>query len=149
LAHEIKIAAQDGGNPVVAERTYLYEDDSFEPVAHQEDGRWVHYVNDQIGTPERLLENGGDVACELRRSAWGQTEVLPGAKARTPIRFQGQYADEETGLSYNRWRYFDGEAGSFASCDPIGLNGGLHTYEYAPSPQAWFDPFGLAGTNKR
>ncbi|RLB45612.1 MAG: hypothetical protein DRI90_28270 [Deltaproteobacteria bacterium] len=144
LAHETKIAAQAGGNPVVAERTYRYEDDPFEPVAHQEDGRWVHYVNDQIGTPERLLESGGDVACELRRSAWGQTEVLPGDKASTPMRFQGQYGDEETGLSYNRWRYFEADAGRFVSADPIGLLGGAHGFAYAPNALAWIDPWGLA-----
>jgi len=143
LAHEIKIAAQDGGNPVVAERTYLYEDDSFEPVAHQEDGRWVHYVNDQIGTPERLLESGGDVACELRRRAWGQTEVLPGATASTPIRFQGQYADGETELSYNRWRYYDDDTGRFASRDPSGLAGGYRAFSHVRNTQSWRDPLGL------
>ncbi len=113
-------------------------------MAHQEDGRWVHYVNDQIGTPERLLENGGDVACELRRSAWGQTEVLPGAKASTPIRFQGQYADEETGLCYNRWRYFEADAGRFTSGDPIGLAGGCNEFDIGPNTFRWSDPLGLA-----
>jgi len=144
LAHELTERAEAAGDPVVEQRTYLYEDDSFEPVAHAEPGgRWVHYVNDQIGTPERLLEGNGEVACELRRSAWGQTEVQPGARATTPIRFQGQYEDAETGLAYNRWRYYDAEAGRFVSADPIGLLGGTHDYVYTPNAQSWIDPWGV------
>ena len=148
LAHEIREEASASGDPVVEERTYLYEDDSFEPVAHAEVGRWVHYLNDQIGTPERLLDDAGAVACELRRSAWGETDVQPGAKANTPIRFQGQYEDEETGLSYNRARYYDGDLGRFTSADPLGLSSSPHDYVYAPSTLGWVDAWGLAKAKK-
>ncbi|HHH12118.1 MAG TPA: RHS repeat protein, partial [Sorangium sp.] len=128
LAHEIYLHADAAGDPIVEERTYLFEDESFVPLAHKQGGRWVHYVNDQIGTPERLIDEGGAVVCEMRRTAWGRVEVVAGATADTPLRFQGQYADEETGLSYNRWRYFDAEGGRFTSADPIGLHGGQHGY---------------------
>jgi RHS repeat-associated protein len=144
LAHEIREEASASGDPVVAERTYLYEDDSFEPVAHQQDGRWVHYLNDQIGTPERLLDDAGAVACELRRSAWGETEVAPGARASTPIRFQGQYEDEETGLSYNRWRYYDKRLALFVAPDPMGLDEETNLWRFVFSPLGWTDPLGLA-----
>ena len=40
----------------------------------------------------------------------------------------GQYEDEETGLSYNRWRYYDREAGRFSSADPKGILGGIHEW---------------------
>ena len=40
-----------------------------------------------------------------------------------PLRFQGQYYDAETGLHYNRFRYYDPDAGRFISRDPIGLAG--------------------------
>jgi len=144
LAHELTERAEAAGDPVVEQRTYLYEDDSFEPVAHAEPGgRWVHYVNDQIGTPERLLEGNGEVACELRRTAWGQTELQPGARATTPIRFQGQYEDAETGLAYNRWRYYDKEAGRFVSADPIGLVGSINEFAGGANPLGWVDPYGL------
>ncbi len=143
LAHELREQATARGDPVVAERTYLYEDDSFEPVAHHEGDRWVHYVNDQIGSPERLLDGDGGVICELRRSAWGLTEVRRGDQAETPIRFQGQYADDETGLNYNRWRYYDSDAGRFASADPAGLEGGRHFFTCAFNLQRWIDPRGL------
>jgi uncharacterized protein RhaS with RHS repeats len=33
--------------------------------------------------------------------------------------------------------------GRFINQDPIGLNGGLNLYAYAPNPFGWIDPFGL------
>ena len=61
-----------------------------------------------------------------------------------PIRFQGQSFDTETGLHYNRFRYYDPDLGMFISRDPIGLMGGFNTFQYAPNPTGWIDPFGLA-----
>jgi RHS repeat-associated protein len=55
---------------------------------------------------------------------------------------QGQYADTETGLYYNTFRYYDPDVGRFISEDPIGLLGGLNLYEYAPNADGWVDPWG-------
>ncbi|MFS2168165.1 RHS repeat-associated core domain-containing protein, partial [Variovorax sp. Varisp62] len=63
---------------------------------------------------------------------------------RNPIRFQGQYFDEETGLHYNRYRYYDPQAGRFVSKDPIGLVGGVNLHGFVPNPVEWIDPLGLA-----
>ncbi|CAA6810584.1 MAG: Rhs-family protein [uncultured Sulfurovum sp.] len=60
-----------------------------------------------------------------------------------PLRFQGQYYDQETGLHYNRFRYYDPDVGRFISQDPIGLLGGNNLYQYAPNPTGWVDPLGL------
>ncbi|HEY5602360.1 MAG TPA: RHS repeat-associated core domain-containing protein, partial [Gammaproteobacteria bacterium] len=59
------------------------------------------------------------------------------------LRFQGQYYDTETGLHYNRFRYYHPESGQFINQDPIGLLGGLNNYQYAPNPVGWIDPLGL------
>ncbi len=59
------------------------------------------------------------------------------------LRFQGQYFDAETGLHYNRFRYYDPDCGRFVSQDPIGLFGGYNLYQYAPNPTNWIDPWGL------
>jgi RHS repeat-associated protein len=64
-----------------------------------------------------------------------------------PFRFQGQQFDEETGLHYNRHRYYDPGIGRFVSQDPIGLRGGSNLFAYAPNPLGWVDPFGLAKKN--
>ncbi|WP_165373323.1 RHS repeat-associated core domain-containing protein [Sorangium cellulosum] len=143
LVHEITRRVQAEGDPVVQVKTYCFEDDGFAPVAHCEDGRWFHYVNDPIGTPERLVDARGEVACELRREAWGRTEAAPGARTTTAIRFPGQYEDAETGLCYNRFRYYDPDAGRFVSSDPIGLDGGTNGWTYANNPIGWIDAYGL------
>jgi RHS repeat-associated protein len=64
--------------------------------------------------------------------------------ALQPLRFQGQYYDTETGLHYNRFRYYDPDVGRFTTQDPIGLLGGVNNYQYAPNPMVWVDPLGLA-----
>nr|WP_261170040.1 RHS repeat-associated core domain-containing protein [Serratia fonticola] len=43
-----------------------------------------------------------------------------------PLRFQGQYFDAESGLHYNRYRYYSPETARFITPDPIGLAGGLN-----------------------
>lgn len=62
-----------------------------------------------------------------------------------PLRFQGQWHDAETGLVYNRFRYFDPITTQYVNSDPIGLAGGCLTLNYVLNPNAWIDPFGLAG----
>jgi RHS repeat-associated protein len=76
---------------------------------------------------------------------WEPAPVDDGLAQAQPIRFQGQYHDSETGLHYNRFRYYDPDVGRFASQDPIGLTGGFNNYQYAPNPVTWIDPSGLSG----
>ncbi|TWV02543.1 DUF4237 domain-containing protein, partial [Bacteroides fragilis] len=67
-----------------------------------------------------------------------------GNKGMIPFLFQGQYYDRETGLAYNRFRYYDPNAGNYLSQDPIGLAGGNPTlYGYVFDPNTQIDPFGL------
>jgi RHS repeat-associated protein len=64
-----------------------------------------------------------------------------------PFRWQGQYEDAETGLYYNRHRYYDPDTGNYISQDPIGLEGGAALYAYVHDPNSWIDPFGLKNWN--
>ncbi|WP_079772809.1 HNH/endonuclease VII fold putative polymorphic toxin, partial [Salmonella bongori] len=50
-----------------------------------------------------------------------------------------------SGLYYNRFRYYDCEAGQYLCADPVGLTGGLNLYAYVKNPLTWIDPLGLAG----
>lgn len=146
--HEVKTRAAD---TVVEERTYVFDGRSAHPLAHGEvrrdgddvAGRWLHYVNDPLGTPQRLLDEHGDIAAEVQLLAWGKP--VSGSErgaAATPFRFLGQQADEETGLCYNRHRYYDPETGRFISPDPIGLEGGLNAFARGADPTAEVDVFG-------
>ncbi|WP_323869820.1 RHS repeat-associated core domain-containing protein, partial [Xenorhabdus szentirmaii] len=56
-----------------------------------------------------------------------------------------QYEDEESGLYYNRFRYYNPESAQYISPDPIGLMGGFNPYSYVHNPTGYIDPFGLAG----
>jgi RHS repeat-associated protein len=59
------------------------------------------------------------------------------------IRLPGQHHDRETGLYYNRHRYYDPVVGSYINQDPIGLMGGNNHYIYPVNPTGWIDSLGL------
>uniref|UniRef100_UPI002AB5F5AE RHS repeat-associated core domain-containing protein n=1 Tax=Burkholderia cepacia TaxID=292 RepID=UPI002AB5F5AE len=108
------------------------------------------YQCDHLGTPQELTDEQSEIAWAAEYRAWGVAqEVIRKASGKAsvanPIRFQGQYHDHETGLHYNRYRYYDPNSGRFISKDPIGLQGGINVYQYAPNPIEWVDPLGLAG----
>jgi RHS repeat-associated protein len=60
------------------------------------------------------------------------------------LRFQGQYFDAETGLHYNRHRYYNPDVGRYLTPDPSKLAGGLNGYQYTRNPTGWVDPLGLS-----
>ncbi|MGJ3443609.1 RHS repeat-associated core domain-containing protein, partial [Pseudomonas sp. Je.1.5.c] len=106
------------------------------------------YQCDHLGTPLELTDQHGEMVWRADYQAWGQAQVRLSEAAQrrkldTALRFQGQYLDVETGLHYNRYRYYDPQVGRFVSADPIGYAGGLNLYQYAPNPIAWTDPLGL------
>ena len=150
--------------------TYVYAPDSDEALARIEDtindAHWrpeeqrhnqIFYFHPHInGAPEEMTSSGGQVAWQARYKVWGALLQETDGPYRTPspegkdyhplpqnLRFQGQYFDRETGLHYNTFRYYDPDVGRFTTEDPIGLNGGLNLYQYAPNPFAWIDPWGL------
>ena len=102
----------------------------------------AYFHLDHLGTPIEMTNQTGNTVWEATYKAWGEVETVSGS-LKQPFRFQGQYFDEESGLHYNRFRYYDPSSGRFVSQDPIGLLGGFNLYEYAPNPIGWVDPFGL------
>lgn len=125
-------------------KTYVYEPKSFKPVALIQDDEVYHYHLDHLGTPRELTNNEGDVVWKVRYKTYGNVAVQEFDEIENNLRFQGQYFDEETGLHYNRHRYYNPNTGQFISQDPIGLLGGVNNYQYAPNPTGWIDPFGLS-----
>ncbi|MBN3794159.1 RHS repeat-associated core domain-containing protein [Burkholderia sp. Ac-20392] len=135
---------------------YVPEEDPLQKVPERRAGAKLFYYHcDQIGTPQLLTDDYGDVVWEASYKAWGEArEVIAraskaaGIVARNSLRFQGQQVDEESGLAYNRHRYYDPSSGRFISKDPIGLAGGINVYQYAPNPTLWIDPLGLSRFKK-
>jgi RHS repeat-associated protein len=64
----------------------------------------------------------------------------------SPFRLLGQYADDETGLTSTRFRFFDPEVGRWCSPDPLGLAGGLDLHGFDGTPTVDVDPLGLSTT---
>lgn len=100
------------------------------------------YQCDPNGYPIRLLDGGGAQYWAAHPAAWGLANVEI-ERISNPLRFQGQYADDETGLHYNRYRYYDNRVGAYVSQDPIRLLGSINTYTYGQNPIGWADPWGL------
>jgi RHS repeat-associated protein len=96
-----------------------------------------------MGTPQALYDEEGNEAWSARYQAWGRIYRYEKKEIEQPLRFQGQYEDEETGLYYNLHRYYDPDAGRYITKDPIGLAGGFNLYTYAPASTIWIDPLGL------
>ncbi|MEQ1963126.1 AHH domain-containing protein [Xenorhabdus khoisanae] len=63
--------------------------------------------------------------------------------------FSGQWLDEESGLVYNRHRYFSPVASVYLTPDPLGIQGGENLYAYVENPLSWIDPLGLAGCSTK
>ncbi|QVM98884.1 RHS domain-containing protein [Pseudomonas sp. SORT22] len=111
------------------------------------------YQCDHLGTPMELTDEQGEVAWSGTYKAWGaaqekRSDTAKRAGIHNPLRFQGQYFDVETGLHYNRYRYYDPGVGRFVGKDPIGFAGGLNVFAYAPNPTQWTDALGLARRSK-
>jgi RHS repeat-associated protein len=122
--------------------TWVFEPGTFAPLAKEEGGTRYGVVTDHLGTPRMMADEAGALAWKAQLDVYG---VARSDVARTgcPWRWPGQYEDEETGLHYNRFRYYDPEAGRYVSQDPIGLAGGLALYGYVHDPLGWMDPLGL------
>ena len=102
------------------------------------------YITDVNGFANRMLDVSGSTLWAANYSTTGRLELHAGHESDNPLRHQGQYFDEETGLSYCRHRYFDHDCVIFVSTDPMGLIAGPNLYLYAPNYLGWADPMGLA-----
>ena len=132
--------------------TYLYTDqDSYEPLAqvfdNAKDGKQylAYFHNDQIGIPREMTDIHGNLLWYGEYTAWGRLKKDGRVykNAHQPFRLQNQYYDEETGLHYNFFRYYESDSGRFINQDPIRLIGGDNLYFFSPNTQDWYDPLGL------
>ncbi len=103
----------------------------------------LFFVNHVNGCPLRLVDSSGAVDWEATVSPWGEIESISISAIVNNLRLPGQYSDVETGLNYNRYRYYDSVIGSYIGQDPIRLRGGPNTYLYPVNPHRWIDPWGL------
>ena len=121
------------------------------------DEQFFAVVSDLIGTPTELVTaDGRNVVWSAgRRTVWGgpasdgspldpDGSEMRVKRANCPLRFPGQYADDETELNYNRYRYYDHATGRYLTGDPLGLLPAPDPHAYVTNPTVWIDPLGLA-----
>lgn len=130
--------------------TWVFEEDSFIPMAKLKGNKRYSLVTDHLGTPIRAYTDQGDKVWERELDSFGNARMTVGDAGFCNYLYQGQTYDRETGLAYNRFRYYDPSVGNYISQDPIGLAGGNPTlYGYVPDPTIWLDVFGLDETYYR
>ena len=134
--------------------TWIFQDDFIPRAKLTKDGCYSIFT-DYLGTPVGAYDEDGNLVWEREldingkvmpagKDNYGRTLQDIGEKTFIPFRFQGQYEDEEIGLYYNRFRYYDPETGQYTQQDPIGLAGGNPTlYGYVYNTLGEIDPFGL------
>ena len=124
--------------------TWVYDGGSYTPEAKLTEEDSYSIVQDYLGTPILALDSKGEVVWDCILDIYGDALELRGKRDFIPFRFQGQYEDGETGLYYNRFRYYSPHTGNYISQDPIGLAGNNPTlYGYVNDANAWINPFGL------
>ena len=109
----------------------------------------LYYQCDHLGTPLELRDEHAELAWAVSYRTWGKVYRHVVKRVEQPFRFQGQYEDQETGLFYNRHRYYDAATARYLSQDPISFFGGENFYVYAPNSTLWSDPLGLAAGKAR
>ena len=135
-------------------RTWVFEEESFVPMALLLNGKAYSVVTDQLGTPTEAYNAEGEEVWRRRLDMNGKIleEVYHrnapySDRIRIPFLFQGQYYDYETGLAYNRFRYYYPELGRYISEDPIRFaSGTLALHSYVSDTNDWVDTLGLKGT---
>lgn len=134
--------------------TWAHHPDDDAPVAQLERGagapeRFHSVITDPVGTTTDLVDPSGMLTWHGRNSLWGRELPAQPTAAGTPLRFPGQYADLETGLNYNVYRYYNPATGRYLSQDPLGLAPAPNPVAYVSNPHSAKDPLGLMPKPKK
>lgn len=153
--HECVTEHRDRRQPLPAIRaddenliTWIFEAGTFVPAAKITKNEQYTIVTDYLGTPIQMYDSHAKKTWDCELDIYGKVRTFEGSSlSDCPFRYQGQYEDEETGLYYNRFRFYDPNVGRYISQDPIGLAGGLSLYGYVCDSNLWIDIFGWHGNS--
>ena len=159
ILHEWDYAEADRPNTIVTETgevtldrpepienliTWVYDSDSYVPTAKIVGDKHYSIISDYIGRPAQAYDDNGNIVWQADYDIYGNLRNLHGSRQFIPFRQLGQYEDEETGLYYNRFRYYDPRIGNYISQDPIRLAGNNPTlYGYVEDCNQEIDIWGL------
>lgn len=147
-----RLAAEIGSQGRV--RLYVYADrESWVPFmfidyasvdAEPVDGKAYYVFTDQIGTPVSIEDDTRREVWKATYEPYGACELSATNEVAFDLRFPGHFADPETGLHFNRRRYYSPALGRYLASDPIGVAGGINLYAYTDNPLVLVDLIGLA-----
>jgi len=135
--HKVTLAASTDGTTIAD--ALLFAGPTVQPAN-------LLYVHaDHLGSPQKLTTPSQAIAWDGMFDPFGKEVAITGLAAM-PLRFPGQYADDETGYSYNYFRDYDPTVGRYIQSDPIGLAAGANTYVYVSgNPIRYEDATGELG----
>ena len=122
---------------------YLYGDNVDELLARIDGTTALWYLTDRQGSVREVIDNSAGVSASVSYDAFGKISQSPAALGR--YAWTGRELDNETGLQYNRARYYDATTGRWMSQDPLGFDAGdSNLYRYVNNgPTNATDPSGL------
>lgn len=147
-----KLAVDDYGmlteskpEPIENLITWVFDEGTFKPSAKITATNTYSIITDYLGTPVEMYNSKGEKTWSVEYDIYGKVrKLVSGSLEDCPFRYQGQYEDPETGLYYNRFRYYAPDEGVYISQDPIGLFGMNPTmYAYVSDSNKFIDVFGL------
>jgi RHS repeat-associated protein len=134
-------------------RLYVYADDfAFTPFlfvdyasldTDPKDGKGYYVFADHLATPLLVEDDSGNVKWSASIDPYGTAHIESRSTLELNLRFPGHYYDTETGLHYNRFRYYSPELGRYLQSDPVGIRGGPNLYAYTANPLKRVDVLGL------
>ena len=112
---------------------------------------WLH--TNHLGAPEAATDASGQLIWQASYAPFGAAKIIKASTGKSNnstslfslnLRLPGQYEDAETGLHYNKQRYYDPARGEYLTPDPLGTPDGPNGYSYVRyNPLKYVDPDGL------
>jgi RHS repeat-associated protein len=121
----------------------LFDPETFSVVGKLVGSVGYSITADHLGTPNAMYDAAGNVHWSATVGAYGDLRDVTGDEVACPFRWPGQQEDAETGLYYNRFRYYEPAGGIYLSRDPLRLRGGMRCYGYVSDTVRFLDPYGL------
>jgi RHS repeat-associated protein len=154
LSSATSVYAYDGDNLIEETNSsgsvvarYAQTQNIDEPLAMLRSSTTSYYNADGLGSVTSLANGSGTLTQTYTYDSFGKQTASIGSVVN-PLQYISREFDGETGLYYDRARYYDTTAGRFVSEDPIRFEGGANFYQYSlDNPVNSADPTGLFPTD--
>ena len=98
------------------------------PLAIQKDGTWYTYGLDLTKNVCEIFGPAGNIRTAYTYTPYGS--VTSTGNVTQPIQWSSEFYDEELGLVYYNWRYYNTQNGRWLKMDPIGIRAEKNMYSF-------------------